>query len=104
MPRWINDYPGRVNIAKSAGYEHIKDADGKPIEAVVDKHSGLKAFAMEIPKEFYDEDFAAKQEQEDAKEFAVLHGTIDEAGYRPTVGGTNKPRSTMQVLSGGRPV
>ena len=46
------------------------------------------------------EDFAAKQEEEDKREFAIMHTAIADSGYRPTIGGTDKPRSSMQVVQG----
>src|SRR3990167_4511367 len=65
IPRWINDEPGRIDYAKECGYEHIKDEKGKPRFKVVDRGNGMKAYAMEIPKDLYDEAFFEKQRAND---------------------------------------
>lgn len=103
VPRWINDKPGRIDFAKKCGYEHIKDEKGAPISRVVDNTTGLLAFAMEVPKKFYDEDFIAKQRREDETESAILRNAISDQGYRPTVGNTDQPRSSMRVVTGRMP-
>ena len=104
VPRWINDEPGRVDAAKAGGYEHIRDGRGKPISRVVDRRTGLLAYAMEIPKEFYDADFALKQKKNDEIDDAIMNRAIADKGYRPTVGGTLQPRTQAQVIRGRQPV
>lgn len=61
--RWVNDTPGRIAAAEKAGYEHVTEGDQKrSINAGVNEDgSVMRAHLMEIPKEFYDEDQAAKQ-------------------------------------------
>jgi hypothetical protein len=74
--RIVNDVGGRIDMFKEAGYEMVLDkdvkvgdrrlnnssAEGSNAQVVVDKQ-GTKAFVMRIPKEWYDEDQAAKQAQ-----------------------------------------
>jgi hypothetical protein len=80
--RWFNDTPGRIQRAKDAGYEHVVDPRTKnPVTLVVgvaERGGGLSAFLMEIPREFYEEDFAAKQEALDEIDKAVQRGNWKE--------------------------
>ena len=101
VSRWINDEPGRVDYAKECGYEHITDAKTKkPIFRVVDRTTGMKAYAMEIPQEFFDQAFAEKQRTNDAIDEAIMSRPIADAGYRPTIGNTLQPRTQAQVIRG----
>jgi hypothetical protein len=59
---WFNDVPGRLMRANEAGYEQVKDRDGKPVCMVVGVGRGggaLTAYLHEIPLEDYQEDMAA---------------------------------------------
>lgn len=85
--RWINDYPGRVQQAVGGGYEHIKDGKGQPLTRVVDKTSGLVSYAMEIPREFYDEDKLAKQNSLNATDESMHNGTFKKDPDAQTYGG-----------------
>ena len=85
--RWINDYPGRVQQAVNGGYEHIKDEKSQPLTRVVDKTSGLVSYAMEIPREFYDEDKRAKEESLDATDKTMHNGTFKQDPDSQTYGG-----------------
>jgi len=79
--RWFNDTPGRIERALEAGYEHINDRDGKPIKRSVgtaERGGGLTAYAMKIPQDWFDEDFAAKQEANDETDRAILRGSLNE--------------------------
>lgn len=83
---WFNDIPGRVSRALEAGYEHVKDNDGKNISRIVGTAEGggaLTAFLMEIPEEWYQEDMAKEQghinEKEDLMRRAALN--TPENGY-----------------------
>lgn len=98
-PRWINDEPGRIDLAKECGYEHIKDNKGRPMFIVVDR-AGMKAYAMEIPEEFYQEDFKLKQARDDQTMEALMRKPIPDAGYRPTVADTGQPRTQQQTVVG----
>lgn len=77
--RWINDKPGRVNDAKLAGYSHVEEGGSKPVERTVgtaEHGGGLKAYLMEIPVEFYNEDFAEKQQSLDEIDGEIFRGTF----------------------------
>lgn len=60
---WFNDSPGRIDQAKANGWEHVKDKQGRPVQVVVgtgrDK-GPLLAYAMELPKLFWEQDMAAR--------------------------------------------
>ena len=74
--RWVNDTTGRIERFKAAGYEPVT-ADVEVGTKAVDRNSKLgsvitrsvggtiTAVLMRIPKEWYDEDQAAKQAQID---------------------------------------
>lgn len=88
---WFNDIPGRVQRASEAGYEHVKDKDGKPVDRVVGTAEGggpLIAFLMEIPEEWYREDMRLEQSHIDEKEQLMKRGKLDapEGGYVPSQG------------------
>lgn len=56
---WFNDAPGQVQGALDNGWGHVLDKDRKPLSRVVGSGrdgGALKAYAMEIPQEFWDED------------------------------------------------
>lgn len=62
---WFNDLPGRIQQAKEAGYEHVLDADGKPVQTVggvMEGGGAIKAYRMKIPHEWYAQDQALKEE------------------------------------------
>lgn len=84
--RWFNDEPGRVQRAMEAGYAHVKGPDGKRVSRSVgtaERGGGLTSFLMEIPQEFYDEDFAAKQQALDDIDRTIMRGQFDaESGDR----------------------
>lgn len=67
---WFNDRPGRVEMALRAGWSHVLGADGKPRMLIVDR-GGMKAYAMKIPQQFWDED----QARQNAKARAALGAT-----------------------------
>lgn len=90
--RWFNDKPGRVARALEAGYTHVEE-HGKPVSRVVDpgeQGGGLHAYLMEIPEEWYDEDFAKKQEAIDEIDKAIYRGKFKEEDgdrrYIPSTG------------------
>lgn len=76
--RWFNDSPGRIIRALEAGYSHVVDErTGKNAELLGGKDERghpVMMFLMEIPKEFYDEDFAAKQESLNEQDKAIYTG------------------------------
>jgi hypothetical protein len=71
--RWMNDDPGRVQEKIDAGWTHVMDRHGKPEVRVVDRRAGLKAYLMEIPTAYYNEDQAAKSENLDATEKVIYN-------------------------------
>lgn len=83
---WFNDTPGRVDRAKEAGYEHVRDKDGKNMSRVVGVAEGggaLTAFLMEIPEEWYQADMQLEQSHIDEKEELMRRGKFEspEKGY-----------------------
>lgn len=68
---WFNDEPGRVEEALSNGWAHVQDSkSGQPVRRVVgtgrDK-GALYAYAMEIPKVFWDQDMQARHDAAQAR-------------------------------------
>jgi hypothetical protein len=83
---WFNDTPGRVDRAKEAGYEHVKDKEGKNVSRVVGTAEGggaLTAYLLEIPEEWYQADMKAEQDHVNEKEEMIRRGKLDapEKGY-----------------------
>jgi len=80
--RWVNDVAGRIQKFKEGGYEVVTQ-DLEVGQAAVDRGSKLgsaitksvggqvTAVLMRIPKEWYDEDQAAKMAEVDALEVAM---------------------------------
>lgn len=102
--RWINNVYGRIERAKRAAYEHVKDRQGNPVSAPVgteEQGGGLRAYFMEIPQKFRDEDLAAKRAVNDEIDRALHRGTLkeqaDDKRYVPEGGikitGGASPRS-----------
>lgn len=110
--RFVNDLPGRLLRFQDAGWEVVTD-DLKVGQEAVDAPSGKVGKAvtknvghgtvgvlMRIPKEWYDEDQAAKQDKVDALEASmnedIRRGRIPygdgQPGYTPTGGGLNITR------------
>lgn len=85
---WFNDEPGRVDRAKSAGYEHVLDDTKKPVSRVVGKFpngSGKMAYLMEIPQSWFNEDMMLNQQIVDRTCEDIYRGTvgrnISDGGY-----------------------
>lgn len=74
--RFFNDDPGRVERALDAGYTHVvKDSHNYTRPGGTNKQGGGRTlFLMEIPTEFYDEDFAAKNGALDETDNAIYTG------------------------------
>jgi len=105
VTRWFNDQDGRVEQAQAAGYTFVNPAHarslghnaihegntdvGSKVSKIVTKGRDLvmRAYLMEIKKEFYDEDFAAKMAVNDKVDEALAlggkGGTDVELAYRP---------------------
>jgi len=106
--RWINDLDDRIEQALAGGYSHVKDSKGRNISrgvGVSPRGGGLTAYAMEIPQEWYDEDFARKQGMIDVTDHTILrsmHGASQGDGrYVPQLPG-GEPITKLQVSRGGR--
>jgi len=90
--RWVNDTPGRIAAFKEGGYEVVTD-DNEVGDNTVDRGSKLgsaitksvgghtTAVLMRIPKEWYDEDQAAKQ-----KDVDILEATMRDQAQRGDYG------------------
>lgn len=87
VPRWFNDQDGRIAQAEGAGYQFVTPKQvtslgsgaihggnanvGSKVSLVVSKGEPIiNAYLMEIKKEFYDEDQAAKE---------AVNAQVDEA-------------------------
>ena len=77
---WFNDVPGRIQRAQEAGYEHVKDKEGKTVSRTVGVAEGggaLAAYLMEIPLEWYTQDMAAQQAEIDKREESIKRGELE---------------------------
>jgi hypothetical protein len=77
---WFNDTGNRIARAQEAGYEHVKDNEGKNVSKLVGTAEGggpLVGVLMEIPQEWYDEDMKMQQAQIDAKEDMIRKGQLE---------------------------
>jgi len=79
VPRWFNDESGRVEKARGGGYKFVKpehakslgqgalhrdstDESASRVSVIVNRGDpAIRAYLMEIQKEFWDEDQAAKE-------------------------------------------
>lgn len=77
---WFNDVPGRIDRAKEAGYENVKDKDGNVVVrnvGIADGGGPLRAYLMEIPQEWYQEDMKAQQNLIDEREQQIKRGELE---------------------------
>ena len=79
---WFNDEPGRVALARDAGYTPVLDAEGKPVGRVVDKTTGMVAYLHEIPEAWYKADLQVAQKAADEKDAAIRAGLAEDASGR----------------------
>lgn len=102
VPRWFNDTPGRILRALRAGYRHVKDPEsGKNVDLTVgtaERGGGQVAFLMEIPKQYYREDFAAKQANLDLTDAAIMRGK-----HKAEPGDKRYGEVNMRVTGNARP-
>lgn len=89
--RWFSDKPGRIQRAQEAGFEHVKDKEGKPVSRVVGTAEGggpEYGFLMEMPQEWYDADMKLEQSHIDEKEELMRRGKFEapQQGYVPSQG------------------
>ena len=78
---WFNDYPGRVDRAKEAGYAHVNENNDKrrPMKRVVgtSQFGGpLTAYLMEIPYKWFEQDLAREQAKVDEIDAAIKQGKV----------------------------
>jgi len=79
--RSFNDVPGRIERARAAGYEHVKDPTGAPVSTPVGTHEnggGMRAYFMEIPQELRDQDVANKRAINDDIDKVLNRGKVSE--------------------------
>jgi hypothetical protein len=77
---WFNDVKDRIAKAQEAGYEHIKDRDGKNVVKVVGTAEGggpLHGYLMMIPEEWWKEDQALYQQEVNDREAAMKRGELE---------------------------
>jgi hypothetical protein len=77
---WFNDEPGRIQMAKEAGYEQVKDHDEKVVCRPVGtgRDGGvLMGYLMEIPLELWQEDMALVQERANLVDRDIKRRKID---------------------------
>lgn len=118
--RWINDKPGRLDDAVAAGYEFVKDPDnglkigegndvsqiggvGSVVSRIVGQHEDgrpMKAYLMEVDKDLWDEDQAAKMQALDEKEASIQRGQDDQG--RPGRDGRYVPTTGIKIDHGHR--
>lgn len=101
--RWVNDVEGRLGSAEQGGYQFVENKNfqigaqdidnenrdlGARVSRVVDKSTGMKAYLMEIPKEYHEEDQRIKMREVDETESAIKRGALDnnESRYVPKDG------------------
>lgn len=109
VPRWVNDddHGGRVQAAINGGYDFVssdgemivgdavkKEDANRRVRKLVGTHkdgSPQYAYLMGIKKEFYDEDQAKKEEQNQMVDDAIRGGAptgLKPHGVTPDMGGT----------------
>lgn len=88
VPRWINDSDTRIQDAMAGDYEFLNRAvstgdnqeaveEDRRIRKVVGKHkdgSPMYAYLMAIPRDYYEEDQRAKEEQNQKVDQAIRGG------------------------------
>ena len=91
--RIVNDSGDRIEMFKDAGWELVDSKDvtvgdrrvdrttSEGSKAQVSVGQGTKAFVMRIPKEYYDEDQAAKNKQIDALEESMKKQALSAGDY-----------------------
>lgn len=91
---WINDIPDRLDEARRGGYEFVLEGEikgkfgdtdidqtnrdlGSKVCRSVSQSTGLKAYLMKIPLEYYEADQRAKQAEIDQIDKAIHSGNIE---------------------------
>lgn len=77
---WFNDDGPRIAQAIEAGYTHVQNERAENVSYVVGTGkdgSAMKAFLMEIPQEWYDQDMKDQQAQVNSREQDIKRGLAD---------------------------
>jgi hypothetical protein len=101
---WFNDEKSRIKDALEAGYEHVKDADGKPVSHIVGakKEGGpLIAYRMKLPTEWWRQDQDAKvavrrQRQKDMQRGVTGKGGPGDDGRYMPLGPDGRPLTNIK--------
>jgi hypothetical protein len=77
--------PDRIQRAQSAGYEIVEHERSGETSGTNDDGSEIKGVLMRIPREFYDQDQAAKQQEMDKVDEQIRQGKFKTEGpiYKP---------------------
>lgn len=76
---WFADHPGRVEEARAAGWEHVKDHEGKTVSKLHGRHRDGRAmigYLMEIPEVLWKEDLQQDQRRIDDGEQGMRAGNL----------------------------
>jgi hypothetical protein len=91
--QWSKE-PGRIERAQAAGYEAVDEPLSRQPVGVNEDGSPIMGVLMRIPKEWYDEDQAAKQVELDKVDEQIYGGTFQEKPgdkrYIPRDGGVRR--------------
>lgn len=74
---WFVEVPGRIQRAREAGYEHVRNPQtGEPVSLVTDRvdTGGRRSYLMEIPIELYAQDMALAAARLDARLREIKEG------------------------------
>lgn len=101
---WFNDEKSRIKDALDAGYEHVTDADGKPVSHIVGtKREGgpLIAYRMKLPTEWWAQDQNAKvaarrQRQSDMQRGVTGKGGPGDDGRYLPLGPDGRPLTNIR--------
>ena len=74
---WKKD-PERIKKAQDAGYEFVSEDQSRKFAGTNEDGTVIRGVLMKIPKEFYDEDQAAKQREIDKVDAQINRGKFTE--------------------------
>lgn len=110
--RWINDKQGRIAMAQEGGYTlvpkdgaefeeddvtNVNSSLNNAVSRVVDSE-GTKAYLMEIPEDWYEEDQQEKQQKIDEMENTLSRG--EDSHGKPGADGRYIPREGIKINRG----
>jgi len=96
---WFNDKGNRIKDALEAGYDFVKDSQGKKMSHIVgvgEHGGGITAYRMEIPLEWYEEDQRKKLAANDEKMQQIRNGVV--AGVVPGQDGAYQPMNKAGTI------